>query len=254
MTNSKDAPVGPTYTRRPPPVLIAGAVAVFALTALDLGTKSWAEENLSRPRRGEAPPVCEPGEDGWSEYQRMRDDSVVWVEDWLELEYAENCGAAFSLGHSTPHRVRVTVFSFAAIAAIVVLSFLFASGRGGFWLSIGAPMVVSGALGNLIDRVRYGYVVDFVHFQWPGFFDYPVFNVADIGVVVGVVCLVIDGWRADSKAKLVPAPTSPATASEPVDEAPDESDDEDDAPSAESPNTESPNTESPSAESSEDKP
>jgi signal peptidase II len=235
MTNPKETPVspppptsGPTFTRRPTPVLIAGIVGVLALTALDLGTKSWAEENLSRPRRGETPPVCEPGEDGWSEYQRMRDDSVVWVEDWLELEYAENCGAAFSLLHGAPHQARVAIFSLAAFAAIVVLSFLFASGRGGIWLTIGAPLVVSGALGNLIDRLRYGYVVDFVHFEWPGLFDYPVFNVADIGVVVGVICLVIDGWRSDPKAAtLVPAAAS--VASRPVDEAPDEEDEEDEA-------------------------
>jgi signal peptidase II len=125
--------------------------------------------------------------------------------------------------------VRVVIFSLAAFAACVVLSFLFASGRGGIWLTIGAPLVVSGALGNLIDRLRYGYVVDFVHFQWPGLFDYPVFNVADIGVVVGVICLVIDGWRTDpKKATLVPAASAaalPAAADE------DESEDEDDAPS-----------------------
>lgn len=226
MTNPKDTPVSPTFTRRPTPVLVAGLLGVLALTALDLGTKSWAEENLSRPRRGEAPPVCEPGEDGWSEYQRMRDDSVVWVEDWLELEYAENCGAAFSLLHGAPHQLRVAIFSLAALAAVLVLSFLFASGRGGIWLSIGAPLVVSGALGNLVDRLRYGYVVDFIHFQWPGLFDYPVFNVADIGVVVGVICLVIDGWRSDAPAKLVPAAAASAPAADLPDDAKASGDDE----------------------------
>lgn len=215
MTNPKDDPAGTAFTRRPTPVLIAGVLGVLALTALDLGSKSWAEENLSRPRRGEAPPVCEPGEDGWSEYQRMREDSVVWVQDWLELEYAENCGAAFSLLHGAPHQLRVAIFSLAALAAVVVLSFLFVSGRGGIWLSIGAPLVVSGALGNLIDRLRYGYVVDFVHFQWPGLFDYPVFNVADIGVVVGVICLVIDGWRSDPQVKPVRAAAVSAPAADP---------------------------------------
>jgi signal peptidase II len=56
------------------------------------------------------------------------------------------------------------------------------------------PLIVSGALGNLFDRVRYGYVVDFIRFHWRGEWDYPTFNVADVGISVGVALLIIDGF------------------------------------------------------------
>lgn len=224
MSETPKQPNPPSFTRRSTNALIAGAVAVAALTALDLGTKSWAENALSRPRTGDAPALCEPGPDGWSDYQRLRGESIPLIDDVLEFEYAENCGAAFSLLHDAPHGVRTSIFSLAALAAIIVLSVMFAQGRGGTWLAVGVPMVVSGALGNLVDRVRYGYVVDFIHFHWHDSFDYPVFNVADIGVVVGVILLVIDGWRTPEPAR-VAAPEKGAAA-DVKDEAPEEDDEE----------------------------
>jgi signal peptidase II len=199
-------PSSPAFVRRSPKAVALFVVAALGLTALDLGSKAWAEDALSRPRMGEAPPVCEPGDDGWSEYQRLRGDSIPLVEDILELEYAENCGAAFSLLHSAPQALRRGVFSLAALAACIALTVMFVQGRGGVWFAVGAPMVVSGALGNLVDRVRYGYVVDFIHFHWHDAFDYPVFNIADIGVVVGVVLLLIDGVRHPDPAAPAPQP------------------------------------------------
>ena len=207
-TSPKPPEPAPAFVRRSPKAVVLFAVAALGLTALDLGSKAWAEGARSRPRLGEAPPVCEPGEDGWSEYQRLRGDSIPLVEDILELEYAENCGAAFSLLHSAPQPLRRGVFSLAALAACIALTVMFVQGRGGVWFAVGAPMVVSGALGNLVDRVRYGYVVDFIHFHWHDAFDYPVFNIADIGVVVGVVLLLIDGVRHPEPA--APAPLADA--------------------------------------------
>ena len=55
--------------------------------------------------------------------------------------------------------------------------------------------IVSGALGNLIDRVRYGYVVDFIRFHLQDGWEWPTFNIADCGITVGVILLVLDGFR-----------------------------------------------------------
>jgi signal peptidase II len=176
-------------------------VATIVLVAADLATKSWAESALSVERAGERPAVCAPDDDGTIRYQRARRPGIVIIEDVFELEYAENCGAAFGLFRSAPTAVRTTVFGVAAVAATVVLLFLFVSGRGGLFFAWSVPLVVAGALGNLIDRIRYGYVVDFIHFHWRDVFDYPTFNVADITITIGVALLLIDGFRAESQAK-----------------------------------------------------
>jgi signal peptidase II len=90
------------------------------------------------------------------------------------------------------------VFGIAAAVAVSALFFLFYQGRGGSLFAWSVPLVASGALGNLIDRVRYGYVVDFIHVHYePWDFDYPTFNVADITITIGVILLVIDSFRAE---------------------------------------------------------
>lgn len=181
--------------RRSNAAIAACLLATIALIALDLGTKTWAEGALSAERTGERPEVCAADEDGYIRYQRARRPGIVVIEDVFELEYAENCGAAFGLLRNAPAGVRPVVFGIAAIAATVVLLWLFAMGRGGPFFAWSVPLVVSGALGNFIDRVRYGYVVDFIHWHWKDAFDYPTFNVADITITIGVVLLLIDGFR-----------------------------------------------------------
>lgn len=218
----------PVLTRRSTAAILACVVATLALTALDIGTKTWAEESLSRARMGEAPPVCQE-EDGYIAYQRIRGDAHVVIEDVFEFEYAENCGAAFGLLRTAPVAARRGVFGLAATAAVITLLFLFAQGRGGSLFAWSVPFVASGALGNLIDRIRYGYVVDFIHVHYePWSFDYPTFNVADITITVGVVLLVLDSFRPEPAASTAATRTeadasSSATASADADAAPDAS-------------------------------
>lgn len=202
----------PSPPERRSNVAIAACVtAALALVAADIGTKEWAESALSVERTGARPAICESDEDGYIRYQRARRPGRVIIEDYFELEYAENCGAAFGLLRDAPRQVRTAVFGVAAIAATLVLLGLFIRGRGGPWFAWSVPLVVSGALGNLIDRVRYGYVVDFIHVHWRDvvldlhFFelplDYPTFNVADIAITIGVILLLIDGFRREEAKK-----------------------------------------------------
>lgn len=193
-TEPQAAPTAPAYTPRSMKVVVAAAVAALALTALDLGTKTWAEENLASVRRGDPPALCVADEDGFIRTQRLRGLPVVLIEDVLDLEYAENCGAAFGLLRGAPDVVRIVVFGTAALMALTGLFWMLVTGRGGRWFAYAVPFVVAGALGNLADRIRYGYVIDFIHAHWGEAFDYPTFNVADIAITIGVVCWLIDAF------------------------------------------------------------
>jgi signal peptidase II len=170
-------------------------VALLAFTALDLWTKAWAEQALSREPDHPVGPVCEPNASGRYPMQRDRSESIVLVPDYLEFRYAENCGAAFGMLDQAPRWLRVAVFMGAGVVAIAALLWMFARGHGGKLFAASVPLVASGALGNMIDRLRLGYVVDFIHFHIRDGFEWPTFNVADSTITVGVALLLLDGLR-----------------------------------------------------------
>lgn len=165
------------------------------LTAIDLWSKRWAEENLAEKRRGESPPLCIADKSGYILTQRVRTQSLVLVEDFLEFRYAENCGAAFGMLHNAPVIFRSVLFSTAASLAIVALFWMFITGSGGPLFAYSVPLVTAGAIGNLVDRVNNGYVVDFIRFHIRDLFEWPTFNFADMTITVGVVLLLLDGLR-----------------------------------------------------------
>ena len=184
--------------RRSTRAIVACLVALVALTALDLWTKAWAESALSRERTIAVAPACTADAQGNYYMQRVRAKSIVLVPDHLEFRYAENCGAAFGLLDEAPRWLRVTVFMGAGALAIGALLWMFVRGNGGPLFAASVPLVVSGAAGNMVDRFRLGYVVDFIHFYIPDVFDWPTFNVADSTITVGVALLLLDGMRKPS--------------------------------------------------------
>ena len=115
------------------------------------------------------------------------------VGDLVQLTYARNPGIAFGLfaGHRFPFYV------FSLIAAAVVTMLFLRHERLSIARQLSLACILGGALGNLIDRVRTGEVVDFILLSWHGH-DFPVFNVADIGVTVGV-CLFALVWTHDDE-------------------------------------------------------
>jgi len=194
--------------------------ATVLFTAADLSTKNWAQAELSRDPVVEPHPTCERDERGYTQMQRSRHGSTVLIEGYLEFRYAENCGAAFGMLAEAPRWVRLGVFMSVGAFAIVALSFMFISGTGGQLFAWSVPLIISGALGNVIDRVRFGYVVDFIRFyvnDQSAFtmmrgFEYPTFNVADITITVGVALLLLDAllYKGDVAQK---SPSASAAAS-----------------------------------------
>jgi len=183
-----------TRTPRSRKALVLCLAAIGVLTAMDLGTKHWALERLSQPSSRASDPVCEPDQYGRTEAQRSQRPPVVLIDGLLELRYAENCGAAFGFMRDMPSAVRKGVFYVAAAGAVVLLLWMFITGRGGKLFAISVPLIVAGAIGNFVDRVKLGYVVDFVRFHLDDRWAYPTFNVADAWITIGVALILIEGF------------------------------------------------------------
>jgi signal peptidase II len=181
--------------RRSTGAVVVCVLGIALLAALDLGTKAWALDALSVARPGEPPPVCEPDRHGMQLSQRLPADVVTIVPGYLELRYAENCGAAFGILREANPLVRRGIFGLAAAVASAALLWMFVQGRGGILFAWSVPFIVSGAVGNLVDRMRLGYVVDFIRLHLQDGPSWPTFNVADAAITVGVVMLLVDGIR-----------------------------------------------------------
>ncbi|MBX3249896.1 MAG: signal peptidase II [Myxococcales bacterium] len=203
---SEKSPDKPTFVPRSKVALAICLVATAVLTVADLGTKAWALDRLSAERLGEPPPVCQPDAQGFIQYQRARMEPIEVFDGWFEFRYAENCGAAFGLLREASPMVRHGIFGTAALIASFALLWMFATGRGGKWFAWSVPFIVSGALGNLADRLRLGYVVDFIRVYWNEPLpligsEWPTFNIADVTITIGVALLLIDGWAEGRREK-----------------------------------------------------
>jgi signal peptidase II len=172
--------------------IVAMVVFLFLFTWADLGTKEWALDHLSTARTGDASAVCETDTLGRIAHQRVSTEAVPLIAGVLNLYYAENCGAAFSMLSTASRWVRALVFGASTLIAVVALSMMFVRGSGGQLFALSVPLIMAGAIGNVSDRFRHGFVVDFLQVD-PQLFSYPVFNVADIWLFVGVGLMLIDG-------------------------------------------------------------
>ncbi|MEY4575821.1 MAG: hypothetical protein RL701_524, partial [Pseudomonadota bacterium] len=92
--------------------------------------------------------------------------------------------------------LRLAIFAPAAAAAVLGLLWLYFTGYGGALFGVSVPLIASGALGNLVDRFRFGYVVDFIRFHLQESFVWPTFNIADATITVGVALVLIEGFSA----------------------------------------------------------
>lgn len=113
-------------------------------------------------------------------------ENAVWIKNVFELQYVENDGAAFS--SFSGKQGFLLVVTIAVMLFVIFELIRIPDGKRYAWLRIDFLMIVAGALGNMIDRVRQGYVVDFFYFVPINF---PRFNVADIYVTLAMPLLII---------------------------------------------------------------
>jgi len=123
--------------------------------------------------------------------------SVPFIDPYLSWTHTQNTGAAFSLFQNGG-----AFFIVVAIVVSAVILYYAPRLPEGDWLSrVALGLQLGGAVGNLLDRLRQGYVTDFIHFQIPEIgFDWPVFNIADSAIVVGVIVLIAASLLRDRKA------------------------------------------------------
>jgi len=169
-----------------PAYLFLAIVSVLTL-GIDLGSKQWAEKTLD-----------------------LRPPMVV-IDKYVDFILARNKGGAWGLLQTTSELVRRPFFllvSALAIGFIVTLySRLQPRQRALKW---GLPLVLGGALGNVFDRIHYGWVIDFidVHVTSKGIeHHWPTFNVADIAICLGVALMAIDMMLGKRAPKLETAPS-----------------------------------------------
>jgi signal peptidase II len=114
----------------------------------------------------------------------------------LRITHVLNTGAAFSMfaESASPEAVRDGLIIFSILAAVMVGIMLWRAGRTITPTSIALALILSGALGNLYDRVHYHYVIDFIEVHI-GSYHWPDFNVADSCIVIGACLLLIEIFR-----------------------------------------------------------
>lgn len=117
-------------------------------------------------------------------------ESVMIIKNFFNITYVRNTGAAFSI--FSGNTFLVMVISFMIIMGIIL--YISKNKPSNKIEKISYSLILGGAIGNFIDRIIYGYVRDFIEIDIFGW-DYPIFNLADVFVVVGVILLVIATWR-----------------------------------------------------------
>lgn len=114
-------------------------------------------------------------------------ESIPVIPDYFNLTLVHNPGAAFGFLASLDANYREPFFFAVPILTLIAIMFVFYQLKENQLLNVySLSMIVGGALGNLIDRARLGYVVDFLDFHWHHKEHFPAFNVADSAITVGV--------------------------------------------------------------------
>ncbi|MDF1616309.1 signal peptidase II [Petrocella sp. FN5] len=142
-------------------MFITSIICIIALVGFDQWTKWWTIAHLKHQ------------------------NDIIVLDGIFKLTYVENRGAAFGMLQN-----QIAIFAlFTIITMLVMIMIYYILPRQKLYIPLRVTMVLlfSGALGNFIDRIRDGFVVDMFHFHW---FEFPVFNVADILVVIACFSLI----------------------------------------------------------------
>ena len=126
-------------------------------------------------------------------------ESVTVLPDFFHLTYVRNKGAAFGIFADSAVRIPFFV-TVSLVAALGILWYMRRLRDDQRLLNFSLALIFAGAVGNLIDRVRLGEVIDFIDVHWYRY-HWPAFNVADSAITVGVCLLLVDLWREERAKK-----------------------------------------------------
>ncbi len=127
------------------------------------------------------------------------------ITNFFHLTYVRNPGAAF--GIFADNAIRVPFFiTISSIATLAILWYVWKIASDKPWQLLALGLIFSGALGNLIDRIRFGEVIDFIDVHWYNH-HWPAFNVADSAICVGVAIMLICSWHEERQKKRLETPT-----------------------------------------------
>jgi len=121
-----------------------------------------------------------------------------FVTSFFNLVLAYNKGAAFSFLHNAGGWQRY-FFTGIGIAAAAYIIYLLKKHGGQRMFSWALSLVLGGAVGNVIDRLLYGHVIDFLDFHWAGWGHFPAFNIADAAICIGAALFILDELRRVNK-------------------------------------------------------
>jgi signal peptidase II len=145
----------------------------------------------------------------WIHTHLQEGDMIQIISNFFNITHVHNMGAAFGfLAESHPEFRQAFFLMMPPIALIIILAILRGVRDADRWTIAALSGVFGGAIGNYVDRLRYGYVIDFLDFTVvynatsnpPGRFVYPSFNVADIAIVCGVAILLFMEFTRGSRA------------------------------------------------------
>lgn len=111
-------------------------------------------------------------------------ESTSVIPGFLSFTYVKNTGAAWSILEGQMW----FFFIITIVAVIAILYLLYKHLQASSWFTVGLSLTLAGAVGNFIDRMRQGFVVDTFQFD---FINFPIFNIADMALVCGVICIFI---------------------------------------------------------------
>jgi len=128
-------------------------------------------------------------------------ESISVIDGFFNITYVRNTGVAFGIFDPLSLPAKSVLLSvFTAVAAVVVITYSVRSSLRNRLLQFALALVLGGALGNLYDRLAYGYVVDFLEF-YVRTYHWPSFNVADSAISIGVILLALEILRNEAPSR-----------------------------------------------------
>lgn len=120
-------------------------------------------------------------------------ESIAIIEGFFNFTYVQNKGAAFGFLAGAPDWFRIPFFFTIPFIALGFIYNIYRKlPRENVKVATAIGLILGGAIGNILDRIQHGFVVDFIDFHWKEIYHYPAFNIADSAICIGIALFVLD--------------------------------------------------------------